>query len=312
MNEFNLQLRKKRQLGDIITDSFALIKYYFKPILRVFLLYILPFVILTGYCYGYFMQGFTAKFTDNPVEALTSINPLVLILFLLGSMMTYGLLYTAIFGVMSLHEKGTNDLDDGDYLSGFVWSNFIKVIGAFLFMYMILILPILLAGLASIISPVLSGILIFILVFVLLYYAIPFSFIPFSSVIENSGYSEALTKAIRLSSGNWWSTFGILLVAGIIGYFLSFVFTLPMQMMTSFGQLSDIDSESISQTTGIKYGLAGILAFIGNSASSIFVGFCLCLKYFDLVERNDGSGLAQRIDNLGDSDQKFYENEGEY
>ena len=77
MAEQEIQFRKKREIGDIISDSFQFLKSEGKPLFRLTVIYVLPFVILYGIAQVYVQRKLmeNVDFTD-PEMLMSNLGPI--------------------------------------------------------------------------------------------------------------------------------------------------------------------------------------------------------------------------------------------
>lgn len=114
--------------------------------------------------------------------------------------------------------------------------------------------------------------------------------------LEDRNVLATVGRCFQLIKGRWWSTFGLLIVAGIIQSMLSFVFILP-QYAVMFGKALRVP--------GLDSDLLGILAQCIYAVGIIFTYsvslLALAFQYFNLVERKEGVGLRLLVGELGQS-----------
>ena len=83
MVEKEIEFRKKRELSEIITDSFKFIKQEYKPISKLIFTYVLPFLILYGIVQVYVQMKVIGTIDlSNPDSMMANIGPIYLNLFL--------------------------------------------------------------------------------------------------------------------------------------------------------------------------------------------------------------------------------------
>jgi len=83
MIEKEIQFRKKREIGEIFTDSFEFIGQEIKPISKLIAIYVLPFIVLYGFVQIYLQKNVVSKIDFTNTEALLeNIGPIYLNVFL--------------------------------------------------------------------------------------------------------------------------------------------------------------------------------------------------------------------------------------
>ena len=103
-------------------------------------------------------------------------------------------------------------------------------------------------------------------------------------------------------SGNWWNTFGLIILLGVIVYMLTIAVSVPQILMSVFIEFNAAKNEDIemyrliSAFLGVFTNLAGYLIFL------IF-HFGIIFQYFSLVEQKEVPGLLRRIDSIAQSEE---------
>ena len=123
---------------------------------------------------------------------------------------------------------------------------------------------------------------------------------PFTLVvmIEDQNFSGAFYRCIDIVKDNFWISFGIYLVAGIIYKFSSGIVSVVVGLIA--GVLTYFSTRSVGTTAGIVTSFLNIFSFVFY----IIFFVSLALHYFNLVERRDGTGILNRIDTIGSTDDK--------
>jgi hypothetical protein len=117
-------------------------------------------------------------------------------------------------------------------------------------------------------------------------------------IIENTSFGYAFGQVFRLIRDNWWTTFGVLFVTGLIVYFCTLIVVLPTSAF-------NIGSVLLHKTKGIQLSLtASIITAVLGAFCHIFYILpitALALCYFNLTETKDATGLMERINQLGNN-----------
>jgi len=101
-------------------------------------------------------------------------------------------------------------------------------------------------------------------------------------------------------------------VAGIISAIASYAFSVPVHLLSSFAGISGFNATEPSTMMVIITGLGFLIYLVGSAYVQQFSTVSTIMKYYDQVEKKDGSSLVAQIDELGDTTDSFFENEGEY
>ncbi len=115
MTENPIQFIKKREFGEIIVDSFLFLKQEHKTILKLIVLYVLPFVVLHAIVAVYFQKNilFKMDFSD-PETLMSNLRPvyLNLLLFSLFGIFVQAMLIGTYYSYIETYiKKGPGNFD---------------------------------------------------------------------------------------------------------------------------------------------------------------------------------------------------------
>jgi len=115
MIEKEIEFRKKREIGDIFTDSFEFIRQEFKPISKLVAIYVLPFIVLYSLVQVYLQKNIISKIDFSNTEALLeNIGPVYLnvFLFVLFGLFVQSLLIATYYSYIEVYiKKGKGNFD---------------------------------------------------------------------------------------------------------------------------------------------------------------------------------------------------------
>jgi hypothetical protein len=274
MNEFKLQ--KFRDLGGILTDSFTYVRIHYKSLGKGLLFLVLPFYLISGLIVGDAYSTFVSAILDNPqasAEALIGGDFLMGMLLLAFS--TCSLLTVSLTHIKLAHEYGEVEFDE--LFAGF-GRNFFTLFA----LYFLIIISVFFGFMFFIIPGIFIGIKLFIA--------------PAVAIIEERNPISAAGRSWELVRGHWWFTFATYLVMNIITTFMSYVLIIPLSIIMGVISASGAGgSEVIGTGMGLVYGLTIIIA----SLFSVLMLIAMALQYFNLIERKEGKGLREQIEELG-------------
>lgn len=276
-----IELRRLRDFGQIITDSFTFIKENFRPLFKA-LLIICGFFILIGavstvFTYMSIMSPLMVNIDQyrvaaNPVAFVISafFNALILVL-------TQVFIYLVTFCYISVYIQKKNNTPTLAEVWGYCRYYFFRILGSGILIFLLLIAGFILCIIPGIyLSPITSLI------------------IPII-VIENASFGYAFNKSFRLIKSNWWLVFGVLFIMSLIVGVGSSVVSIPLSIITVSGKFLSLKS--------FTFPLLIIFSFLRSLLMLAYVlpavGICLC--YFTLAEEKDGTGLLDRIGKLGEN-----------
>lgn len=112
--------------------------------------------------------------------------------------------------------------------------------------------------------------------------------------LDNVSVAGALGRCFQLVRGKWWSTLGLLFVAGLIQVGVGIVFAVPQYAVLGGKML---------QLPGLGSDVLGLAAQAFYSVG-LLVTYCipllaLAFQYFNLVERRESYGLRLLVSELG-------------
>jgi len=216
MTEKEIQFRKKREISDIFTDSFEFIKQEYKPISRLVLIYVLPFLLLYGVVQVYLQKNVISKIDFSDTEALlANIGPVYLnvFLFALFGLFVQSLLIATYYSYIEIYvKKGKGNFDISE-ITPLLFSNGLLAIGASLVIFIVVMF-----GLVLCIIP---GI----------YFANTFSIVIIIFIFEKKGLGSALIRSAFLVKSEWWNTFLINIVGIVMIWTVSFIMSIPSRNM---------------------------------------------------------------------------------
>jgi hypothetical protein len=273
MNNY-IEFKKRRELGEILSDTFTFTRQNFKSLFNVLLktcgIYFLIFLVLNAY-YQYSSLGITP-------DQIGSTFFISILLFLVSVLLYYGASASATFNFIKLYNQNKGIINEEEviqsskrHISSLILLGFF---GYFLIVF---------------------GFVLFIIpgFYLLVPIAISFPFLVFN----DAGKRESIKKSMTLISGNWWVTFGTIFVTSLILGIISLTFQIPSYIYLGIKTfLSATDGTTTNDFIFV------ILTTLGSAASAI-LGILLYVAlgfiYFDLDEEKNKTGLKAKIEELG-------------
>ena len=114
-------------------------------------------------------------------------------------------------------------------------------------------------------------------------------------VIENASFGYAFNKSFKLIKDNWWVVFGVIFIMGIIGLISGLFVNISLEFIQAGGRLIPLKQFAFPLTIFFS-ALKNILMLV-NILPAIAIALC----YFSLSEEKDGTGLLDRIKQMGKS-----------
>lgn len=270
-----IEFRQTRDFGQIITDTFVFVKQNFKPLLKS-VIYICGFFFVAYAITSVFntlrMQEIVkdGTITKSPFRVYSSWEFGLNMIF---SVVFYSSLFITVFSYISLYLEKLNQAPNVEE----VWAYFKH------FFLRLLIASFLMSCLTMV------G---FIFCLVPAIYLWPVTLLIVASMVfENSTLGYAFSRGFSLIKNNWWSTFGAIGIVTLIVVGLVLLITLPATILSTASLL-------LNKTT-LSFSILN--AALGSIAAVFMVLPCVAisLAYFSLVEQKEGTGLQDKINQIG-------------
>ncbi|QCR22686.1 hypothetical protein [Pontibacter sp. SGAir0037] len=290
-----INFREERELGQNINATFSFIRQNFKLLCKCILFFAAPFALLSGIFNGLYQSRlYQVLGDDRPYSTygeytffnqVTSLNYLVSIFFSVVSFVMMGL---AVYCYMLEYMD-----NEGEATTEGVWARF-KANA----------IPLLYATIGAVIITTIGLLL---LVIPGIYAAVTLSVFMMVLLREEIGFIEGLERCLYLIKGNWWSTFFLLFVIGLIQGIINVVPAIPAFILPFLGAL-ELPGSTNTLISIILVSISSVLGIFIYSISIIAAAF----QYFHLVEVRDGIGLMEQVALIGQSTTRFEANEGDY
>lgn len=267
-----IQFRKKRETGEIVNDSFLFLKQEIKPLSKLFAFYVLPFVLVYAVFQVYMQKEIMSRIDlSDPEMILANIKPISLHLFTYSFFRLFvislfaGTFYTYIDFYI---KKGKGNFQIQE-ITGALFSNSLKVLGAVFLHFAITMF--------GIVMCILPGI----------YFANTLSLVLFIVLFERKGISNAFSRSWYLVNTQWMNTFLINFLGILIIWGMSFLLSIPNIIIQTF---NSVQQNGIVEYPGWYWFMMGV-----STVFSFFVGIMLyafiAFQYFNIDERSK-TGLA--------------------
>jgi hypothetical protein len=288
-------LRRTRDFGQTISDTIQFLKAHWKNLVILYLVFVVPFLLVATLLGADSLTSFVKLLgVDSRQAGISKIwgvfTPefMIAILMYFISAVSYA---TVIFIYMRLFEEGGGVSPKISDVGAIFFNRFLSNAGYMVFLFIGLLMMAFLA-----IVPIL-GILLFL--FGSIYMFVSTSILFQINTIENNPFLQSFTRMFFLIRNNWWYTFGVLIILGLIYYFFSAVIGLVFNLIFGIGAINFLDTKSGFAGMDKKYFLVMGFSSIFQQIFMLIVYTGLGIHYFSLREQKDGSGLEARIEQLG-------------
>jgi hypothetical protein len=331
MKKDTITLQQERDFGDKINASFTFVSQNFKTLFLSVLYFAGPLSMISGIANGVVQSnnlaltssGIAKPRGTSPVDIFAhsfgnsmsqffTLNYLIAIIFLILSSVTVAI---TVYALIIEYKENSESLNIER-----VWTRiqmiFLPVLSSYAISMLIFIL-ILIAFIATIAALISSGggfftgflsvIIGLVGFFLILYLFVVYSLSPAIVAYEGISVWEALGRANFLIKNKWWSTFGLIMIIGIINSFVAVIFGTPAMIVT-FMKILKVD-EGIAGN--IPLIITTVISTVGQVVVSSLTYVAISFQYFNLVERREGNGLKMLIESIGQKKLDLNEN-GEY
>lgn len=279
-----IELAKPRDFGEIISDTFAFVKQNFKPLLKYFFIFCGFFLIATGATEILTqiqalnrINNFNPNSFDNPASPF-AVFTAAYFLNMFFLMLEYISITVMTLSFMALYKQKGNEVPETEEMWGYFKFYFLRVLGSAFVVAIVFILGCFLCLIPGIyLYPVMS------LVFPII-------------IIENASFGYAFNQSFKLIKDNWWPTFGVLIVIGIILGVAGMILVLPSAIFTAGSIFLHMTRGTSTSVTGVV--VTTILKQFAH-VFQILAVVATCLIYFNLHETKEGTGLMERINQFG-------------
>ena len=298
MAEQKIELRKIRDFGLNINDSFLFLRQNLQPLLKAFFaicgVFMIGHAIFSGLYQsrmgGVFQQLFSGRvkagqYNTNPYNNIFSIEYLMVLIFLLLTFVSMKVVLASYLKFYLENEGRQPSIDD-------IWRIFRK----YFFKVFLFSIPVYLITIIGFVFCLAPGFYFWVVL-------VPFCMVI---VIEDTGFGTAFNRCFEIIRQNFWISIAIYLVAYLIYYVSTLIIGVLATVLVGLGAW--FTTKNIGATIGIATSFLNIFSYMFY----IIYFVSGALHYFTLVEQRDGTGMLQRIDTIGSGESSFDNIEEQY
>ncbi len=289
MNSNYIEFKKQRELGEILSDTFAFFRSEFKPFFSTYFKIVGPFLavmLISVALYFYFVGNvFNTLLLDSGMEGFNFATfGGIGLLYLLSIIAVYTMSQSTVLHYIKSYAngKGTTDFET---IQKEVYASFWNFIG--------LGIIVALSFMVGLMFCIIPGI----------YLYVPLSLSFCIMVYNHLGTSDAYNYSFTLVKDEWWMTFATMFVIGLIVGIAGYVFAVPtaIYQWIKMGIFSgEVDAEGVldifKDPVYILLNVISTLAQFLLNLISIIAGTFI---YFNLNEKKNFTGTYERIENIG-------------
>ncbi|EAR01953.1 hypothetical protein [Maribacter sp. HTCC2170] len=283
-----IEFKKQRELGEILSDTFAFLRLQFKPFVSTYFKIVGPYLVVLLIAMGFYLNSFSSLMdfnTESSNEFFSGISMLVSVLvFMIALIMVYATSQSTVLHYIKSYTNHNGIIDFNEIkkeVYGSLWS--------FIGLGIIVVISIM----VGFIFCFLPGI----------YLAVPLSLSFSIMVFMKKGIGESYSYGFNLVKDEWWITFATLFVVGIIVGIAGYAFSIPavIYQYAKMGIFSgEMDAanmmDSFIDPIYMILNMIGTLAQVLLNLITIIAGAFI---YFNLNEKKNFTGTFERIQNLG-------------
>ena len=306
-----IEFYKKRPFSDKLNATFVFIRENAKPFFKAQLLVAGPILLLMTILVNQFSFDFMSLglnpegFAPDDFFRIFKLYGVVLVSGLITGAVMPAVTYSYMNKYQTIEPFYISNVDITKGLSYRV----LQLIGLNILVFLILggtafvfALAIGFSATASVFLVFVFGLLLFVVV---IYLAITMSLSTSILIFEQSNPLDAVIRSFKLITGKWWSTFGLVVIVGIIAGLISQLFGLPrliffgVQAFTSIQDGGDITT-FVEMTAGQQAlnVLFSVFETFGSIISNSIIFIAIAFQYFNLVERKESKGLMSQIESI--------------
>jgi len=214
-NNAYIEFKKKRELGDILQDTFAFMRNEFKSFFNVFFKIVGPFLVVMMISLVLYMWFAADMLNTNNLAATNEIGDapgapqfFALFFYLISLLTVYAMSQSTILHYIKSYTEGKGTINY-EQIRTDVYASFWSFIGMMFLVSICVGIGILLCCIPGV------------------YLWVPLSLSFSLMVFKQIGVGEAFTESFTLVKDHWWITFATLFVMAIIVGVASYAFALP-------------------------------------------------------------------------------------
>lgn len=284
MNEY-IQFKKQRELGAILTDTFAFIRTRGLQLLGLILRITGPALLVLVFSYVYYIQVFLGQgggyggVSGNFIGSVF----IALLLMIVSGMAFYALLYGTILHSIKSYIENNGEIIKEEVTSG-VKNSFWSLLGL------------------SILVALMTGVGMIFCIAPGIYLAVVLALTYSIHVFEKKDVTESISYSFRLIKDEWWITFATFIVIGILYYIMMIVFNIPQYIYLFIRGFTIADTISANPADMFDWVYLALNS-IGIIAQYILQGVIVIATafiYYNLNEKKNFTGTIETIETLGE------------
>jgi hypothetical protein len=300
MNSEQFQLRKIRDFGERISDTIQFIKINWGNLLKLYAVFVVPFLLAGVILGANSLADFLTKFSGdlNSISGLFGWKMLGAgIMFLLSGASYAAVIYLYMDHFETNHGVKPSVSDIGkNYFQSLVTNIGYSLLVVLAFIPIALILTGIAisskgqVGLFLLAIPFFLFFGLFAMVLIVMIYPV--------NIIGKGRFGTAISATFRLLKGRWWFSLGYFFILMIIYYFFALAISTAINIVFGLTAVNFTDPAQITKM-GKGYMYVFGLTTLVQQVFYIIIFVGTGLHYYSTMEEKLGSGLEQKIEELG-------------
>jgi hypothetical protein len=287
-----IEFRKQRELGEIISDTFAFVRNEFKPFIKTVLGISGPYLALFLISFVFYMYtvGDVFKFSFLQDNTMDNYSPammfLALLFFATSGILAYVFASSASIHYIKSYIKGNGTIDQAEIKQN-VKDTFWSFIGLGILKWIVLIVSV------------------FLCFFPVFYVMVPMTLVFSILVFEKRDATDSFGYSFNLIKDEYWITLVTIIIIGIIVMIASYAFSLPagIYSIVKMGIFSgEMDPANMMSFTDPVYIILNLFSYFFKFLLNLISLIAGVFIYFNLNERKNFTGTYEKIKRLGNTD----------
>jgi len=276
-NKSHIIFEEVRNFGLLIGAPFSFFRQEFKLLSKALLFFAAPFVVLGIILLGY-LGNLVMDYKGSEQDLIIQI-----FMFVGGFLLMLTIGYSMVNSVVHNYTYLYTEKGKGNFTLEDIW-NEVKKSSIKLFIQQFLI------GLA-----VFTGFLFFYVPGIYLQTAL--SFVYIIHLKEKLSIWKAVQRSFEIIKDNWWITFLVVMLVGMILGFISYIILIPTYIIIFVGASMGEMSNVILYSGLVSFLLLFLFQIFAYAIQQLLVDF----QYFNLVEEKESPALRERINAMKES-----------
>jgi hypothetical protein len=282
MNKPLVVLEKERDFTDVINATFSFISQEFKLLMTVVLLYAGIPIVLAAIPAAIYSEDSLSNVIMAFQGQGTPQQPDFGMIFLVNGLMIIAVSIMA--GIIGAYLALYSEKGHGAFSAGDVWNKFISKLGTFILFTVVATLIILFGSVLCLIPGI--------------YLMVPLSLGINVIYMEGTDFGATFDRCFKIVKDNWWITFALILVVGLIVMILGGLFSLPAMMIVLVEGVTAATGDGTAEVNSMAVIVTTVIGTIGQYLLYIISYVSIGVQYFNLKEKKDQTSLFKKVSGI--------------